>query len=266
MSGFVPGHATPARVAVMSASVAFVYYLALFHPGNRPLAVGYALGSILCYVGFICIVLPRNGLRHWFVKRWGEERGYLTFEAMLGFLFLHDGAAIGFVATSSPGNALAFLPREVVVSLAAVLFIVGCVTKYWATIAVSVDIYYWKDMFLGRKVRDFVETGPYEHLSNPMYGVGQLQAYAVAVWFGSPTGLIIALINQCCVFLFYFAVEKPFIRRTYVPAGATRSPCFPEPGVTLHLDSLSTPATAANDHAEDSPVAIRCRDQIRSSS
>ena len=95
-------------------------------------------------------------------------------------------------------------------------FIVGCVTKLWAASAVSVDIYYWKDMFLGRKVCDFVVTGPYQYLGNPMYGVGQLQAYAVAIWFGSPAGLAIAVINQCCVFLFYFAAEKPFIQRTYV--------------------------------------------------
>lgn len=205
-----------ARAAVMSASVALCYYLALSQPGNRKLAVLYALGSILSYVGFISAVLPQNGLRHWFVERWGEEGGYLIFEAILGFLFFHNAAAIGYVATSSPGRMLTFMPRHVVVALAAALFVVGCVTKLWAATAVSVDIYYWKDMFLGRRVRDFVETGPYKYLSNPMYGVGQLQAYAVAIWFDSPAGLAIACINQCCVFLFYFALEKPFIQRANV--------------------------------------------------
>ena len=218
----------------MSASVALFYYLALAQAGNRRLAVLYALGSILCYVGFISAVLPQNGLRHWFVKRWGEEGGYLVFEATLGFLFFHNAAAIGYVATSSPGSVLTFMPREVVLSLAAVLFFVGCVTKLWAATTVSVDIYYWKDMFLGRQVCDFVETGPYKYLSNPMYGVGQLQAYAVAIWFDSPTGLAIALINQCCVFLFHFAVEKPFIQRTFVrgsgpAAGHHKAPSTAQP-------------------------------------
>jgi len=216
VSGFVPGHATLARVAVMSASAALVYYLAHSRAGDQTLAIGYALGSILCYVGFIFVVLRQNGLRHWFIKRWGEAHGYLAFEATLAFLFFHNAAAIGYVATSSPGTMFSFIPRAVVVALATALFVVGIVTKLWAAMAVSVDIYYWKDMFLGRGVCAFVETGPYKYLSAPMYGVGQLQAYAIAIWFGSPTGLAIAALNQCCVFLFYFAVEQGFIRRTYV--------------------------------------------------
>ena len=201
----------------MSGSVAFFYYLSHAQAGNEQLALRYALGSILFYVGFISIVLPQNGLRRWFIRRWGEEKGYLVFEATLGLLFFHNAAAIGYVATAAAGPRWAFIPEAVVVALAAVLFMVGSVTKLWAAIVVSVDIYYWKDMFLGRQVSGFVETGPYRYLSNPMYGIGQLQAYALALFFHSPTGLAIALINQCCVFLFYFAVEKPFIRRTYAP-------------------------------------------------
>ena len=224
VSGFVPGHATLARVAVMSASAALVYYLAHFQASNQALAIGYALGSILCYVGFIFVVLPQNGLRSWFIKRWGEEHGYLAFEAVLGFLFFHNAAAIGYVATSSPGTLLTFIPRAVVVALATALFVVGVVTKLWAATAVSVDIYYWKDMFLGRGVCAFVASGPYKYLSAPMYGVGQLQAYALALWFGSPTGLAIAGLNQCCVFLFYFAVEQGFIQRTYVQGIGAAAP------------------------------------------
>jgi protein-S-isoprenylcysteine O-methyltransferase Ste14 len=215
MSGFVPAHASVARATVMSASVALCYYLSLTQPGNQRLAVLYAVGSIVGYVGFISVVLPRNGLRLWFVKRWGEERGYLAFEAILGFLFFHNAAAIGYVASSAPGRMLTFLPREVVVSLAAILFVVGLVTKLWAATSVSVDVYYWKDMFLGRKVGDFVATGPYRFLKNPMYGVGQLQAYSLAIWLGSPAGLAIAFLNQCSVFLFHFAVEEPFVQRTH---------------------------------------------------
>ena len=224
VSGFVPGHATLARVAVMSASAALVYYLARSQAHNQPLALGYALASILCYVGFIFVVLPQNGLRHWFIKRWGEEHGYLAFEATLGFLFFHNAAAIGYVATSSPGTLLSFIPGAVVVTLATTLFVVGAVTKLWAAMAVSVDIYYWKDMFLGRGVCAFVKTGPYKYLSAPMYGVGQLQAYALAIWYGSPTGLAMAALNQCCVFLFYFAVEQGFIRRTYLRESGAAAP------------------------------------------
>jgi protein-S-isoprenylcysteine O-methyltransferase Ste14 len=81
---------------------------------------------------------------------------------------------------------------------------------------VSIDIYYWKDMFLGKKITEFVVTGPYKFLSNPMYGVGQLQAYALAIWYGSETGLMAAFVNQFLIFTFYFTVEKKFINRVYL--------------------------------------------------
>ncbi|TSA34984.1 MAG: hypothetical protein D4R64_10725 [Porphyromonadaceae bacterium] len=88
--------------------------------------------------------------------------------------------------------------------------------KIWSAKVVSIDIYYWKDMFLGKKITEFVETGPYKFLSNPMYGIGQLQAYALAIWYGSEIGLLAALINQVLIFSFYFTVEKKFIKRIYL--------------------------------------------------
>jgi protein-S-isoprenylcysteine O-methyltransferase Ste14 len=71
-------------------------------------------------------------------------------------------------------------------------------------------------MFLGRKISEFVVSGPYKYFSNPMYGIGQLQVYAIAIYYNSMYGLIFGAINQALVFLFYFLVEKPFIIRTYI--------------------------------------------------
>jgi len=218
ITGFVPGHVTLARAVILSSSAASVYYLTHFLPRDRSLAVWYALGTIACYIVFIFLVLPRRGLRLWIVDRWGEERGYLVFEAALSVLFFHSASAISYVASSSRSHLLASFPKGAIVAIATALFVVGGVTKLWAAMAVSVDIYYWKDMFLGRAISPFVVTGPYKYLHSPMYGVGQLQAYALAIWFRSPTGLLIAALNQCCVFLFYLSVEREFVRRTYRPA------------------------------------------------
>ena len=95
------------------------------------------------------------------------------------------------------------------------MFICGFTIKILATKAVTVDIYYWKDMFLGKKISDFVITGPYKYFKNPMYGIGQLQAYAIAIWYGSKYGLMAALLNQLLIFSFYVLVEKKFIKRVY---------------------------------------------------
>ena len=74
-------------------------------------------------------------------------------------------------------------------------------------------------MFLGKKISDFVVAGPYKYFSNPMYGLGQLQAYATALWFGSKYGLIAAFLNQFSIFLFFYLVEKKFIQRVYQKKG-----------------------------------------------
>lgn len=100
--------------------------------------------------------------------------------------------------------------------MVAILFISGFVIKILAAKAVSIEIYYWKDMFLGRKICEFVVSGPYKYFKNPMYGLGQLQAYATALWYGSAYGLTAAFLNQALIFTFYYLVETEFIRRVYI--------------------------------------------------
>jgi len=58
-------------------------------------------------------------------------------------------------------------------------------------------------------------SGPYRWSGNPMYGVGNLQAYGGALWLGSWPGLLVAAVFQVSIYLFYFLFERPFIRRTY---------------------------------------------------
>ena len=216
ITGFVPKHATIPRIIAISSSIALSIYLAFYHPDNSTLGVVYFAISEILYVGFIFLVLPSNGYRHWFIKRWkNDEDGYLAFEAVLGFLFFLNGASLGFVTSSSHGSLFGSVNRELLLAIAGSMTVAGFIIKIWAAKVVSIDIYYWKDMFLGKKITEFIETGPYKFLNNPMYGIGQLQAYALAIWYGSATGLIAAFINQILIFTFYYTVEKKFISRVY---------------------------------------------------
>jgi hypothetical protein len=52
-----------------------------------------------------------------------------------------------------------------------------------------------------------------------MYGIGQLPAYATAIWYGSINGLLAAIVNQLLIFTFYFLAEKKFIKRIYLTEG-----------------------------------------------
>ncbi len=216
MAGYVPKNATILRTIVMFFSLVFAIYLGNYQPDNTSLAILYFILSEVFYLSFITIVLSKNGLRHWFIRRWGNENeGYLAFEAILGFLFFHNGISIGYISSSSPDSLFHFINKDFLFIIVAILVISGFTIKIWAAKVVTIEIYYWKDMFLGRKISDFVVTGPYKYFGNPMYGIGQLQAYATAIWYGSKYGLIAVFLNQFLIFSFYFLVEKKFIKRIY---------------------------------------------------
>ena len=216
MAGYVPKNATLIRTVIMASSLAFAIYLVKHQPNNADLALLYFILSEVFYLGFITIVLSKNGFRHWFIRKWGDENeAYLVFEAILGFLFFHNAGSIGYMASSSQGDLFHFIQRDILLIITALMFIIGFAIKISAAKIVTIEIYYWKDMFLGRKISDFVVTGPYKYFSNPMYGIGQLQAYATAIWYGSKYGLAAAVLNQLLIFSFYYLVEKKFIKRVY---------------------------------------------------
>lgn len=217
MSGFVPKHASIPRIIAIASSIAFSMVLVYYQPANATLGVVYFIISDILYLGFIFLVLSENGFRKWFINRWkSEEDGYLAFEAILGFLFFHNAASLGFISSSSPGDLFDFIKKEILIIIVTLMALTGFIIKIWSAKVVSIDIYYWKDMFLGKKITEFVETGPYKFLNNPMYGIGQLVPYAFAIWYGSLTGLIAAMVNQILIFTFYFTVEKKFIQRVYL--------------------------------------------------
>jgi protein-S-isoprenylcysteine O-methyltransferase Ste14 len=217
MAGYVPKNATIARTTSMLFSLAFAIYLGKFQSDNTNLAVVYFIVSEIFYLGFITIVLSENGIRRWFIRKLGNENdGYLAYEAVLGFLFFQNGVSIGYIASTTPANLFDFIPETLLITIVTIMFVSGFVIKILAAKAVTIDIYYWKDMFLGKKICDFVVTGPYKYFNNPMYGIGQMQAYATAIWYGSKYGLLAALSNQILIFLFYYLVEKKFIQRVYL--------------------------------------------------
>lgn len=220
MAGFVPRSATIFRIIIMVASLGFSFYLTIYEALNPGIAIIYFIVAEVLYLGFISSVLPENGLRHRFMRKWGDEKkGYRAYETILGFLFFHNGASIGFIASSSPGTLINIDNRGIIFLVLPVLIAFGFIIKIWSAKVVSVDIYYWKDMFLRRKICDFVVTGPYKYFSNPMYGIGQLPAYASSIWYGSLNGLIAAFVNQLLIFTFYFLAEKKFIKRVYLTEG-----------------------------------------------
>ena len=215
MAGYVPEHATIIRTIAILASFAFSTYLTKYYPHNFKIAVIYYLISVALYMGFITLVLRKNGYRLWFIKKWGAKKGYLIYEGILGFIFFNMSTSLVYVPSSTPGSLFDFINNQILIVIVALLFAFGFIIKLWAAKVVTIDIYYWKDMFLGKKICKFVVTGPYKYFSNPMYGVGQLHGYAIAIYYGSVYGLAAVVLSQCLIFTFYYTVEKKFIQQVY---------------------------------------------------
>ena len=215
ISGFVPEHMTIIRAFFMMGSILVsIYVLPLYF--ETTFAILYFSVSTVVYIGFIFLVLPEHGLRLKLIQKFGEEKAYLYYEGFLAFAFFHNGASLTFISQTSAGSG--FWGEVPMMGIVAILFFVGLGIKIWSAYVVGIPVYYWRDMFLGKKVSEFVMTGPYKYISNPMYGIGQVQVYAIALYYDSIYGLIFGAVNQLLVFLFYFLLEKPFIYRTYIRA------------------------------------------------
>lgn len=215
--GFVLKPITILNASLIAFSLVFSYISSEYYATNTKLSIIYYLVFEILYIGFIYVVLPQNGFRLWLIKKFkSDEKAYVFYQSILGFLFFNNGLSMSYLSTSTKSDLLNFIPYEILLVIVGIIFATGFIIKIWSAKVVGIDIYYWKDMFLGRKICEFVCCGPYRYLSNPMYGIGQIQGYAIAILNGSIPGLIAVFINQCLVFSFYFSMEKKFIKSVYL--------------------------------------------------
>lgn len=157
-----------------------------------------------------------KGLAPKMISRYGETKAYAYYEAFTGFMFFYRSTSINFLILQTAGSLNLFhVYHNGCIVLAWVMIIGASVVNIWATIIIGVDVYYYKDMFMGRAVGNFEMKGPFRYFSNPMYGIGQLSAYGLALLSGSLWGLLAAVLNQIVMYIFYFLYEKPHIDRLF---------------------------------------------------
>jgi len=217
MLGFRLEHLTPFWVVGGAGSLVVAH--ALIVRGDWRLTFPYFILTLLFYYGGNSLILSSR-LPETAVRRLGERRAWRAYESLLGLMFLNQGLGVGcMTALPSPGVTLtSWMPW--LRGVGALLFVLGVVVKTWATWLVGPDAFYYKDLFLRRPAVTFVRRGPYRWLRNPMYGVGQLQAYGYALLAASPLGILAAGVGQLLIYLFFFTVERPFVRAAYRMDGA----------------------------------------------
>ncbi|MEV4224925.1 methyltransferase [Nonomuraea sp. NPDC049725] len=206
----------PVRVLLFGMMTA-LYYLMTPLLMSPAIATGYAAVVWVSYYGGLSLMLAGPG-RTVLVKRFGEDRAYALYEVGLGLLFMNQAFAQAVVIHAHGDTLPGAVPVWATCTAGAALMAVGTFYKLWAASSTGLDTYYCRDMFLGRPLShtsELVISGPYRHVRNPMYSVGNLPAYGWALWSRSMEGLAVAALFQAGIYLFYHLCERPFIQRTY---------------------------------------------------
>jgi protein-S-isoprenylcysteine O-methyltransferase Ste14 len=183
---------------VMEPRVDIAFAMALF---GSALTVRYAV---------LFISFRNGGIAPALIRRFGRQDGFAVYEALSALLIAAQRLAfIALLLASSQGFA-AWGPAWS--GFAAVLVVLGVGMSVWATHVAGLDTYHYRDLFMGPRHVSFEQQGPYSLFSNPMYGVGQLAAYGIAILVGSLAGVAAAVLNQAASYAFAGFIERPHLR------------------------------------------------------
>lgn len=177
--------------------------------------LAYAILSRLAYVLYVGRTLRREERAGSYARAFGPAQGFRRFRRRAAWVMNHD-AAVFVVLCVATGDTLHFPgSRLLTVSLGALLVVIGLGVKLWAARTLGVDAYYWRNFFepppaaAARRVA----SGPYRFAANPMYTIGYLQTYGLALITDSGPGLAAALFSHATILAFYYAIERPHFRR-----------------------------------------------------
>lgn len=175
-------------------------------------ALGYHLCSRLAYVFYVGSALRSQERSATFTRRWGPERGFRRFRRIAAFVMNNDGVSFAIMCIVSWDTLSAPLPRTMLIAAGAVLMVVGGLIKLWAAATLGERAYYWHNFFTTERA-PLNTRGPYRFLKNPMYTVGYLPLYGLALFTMSLPGLLAAAFDQAAILAFHRWVEKPHFDR-----------------------------------------------------
>lgn len=182
---------------------------------TRILVVVYAVVSRLAYVLFVGSALRREERDGFYTRRWGRADGFRRFRRTAAIIMNNDAIAFVLLCVVTRDTLIVPAPRAAVIALGVALVIVGLGIKLWAARTLGSDAYYWHNFFDPGAARGRVSTGPYRFASNPMYTIGYLQTYGLALILASLPGIVAAVFLHASILVFYFVIEKPHFERLH---------------------------------------------------
>ncbi len=176
------------------------------------LTIAYHLTSRLAYVIWVGIALTRQDRRQVFTRDDGVAMGFQRFRRRASHLMTNDAASLVVLCVASREGLHTGIPPSITLAVSGLLIVAGIGTKAWAAKTLGSEAYYWHNFFAPEQSAPLGPPGPYRYLKNPMYTVGYLQAYGLALALGSLPGLAAALFDQVAILTFHHWVEKPHYR------------------------------------------------------
>ncbi len=179
------------------------------------LVFAYAILSRMAYVVFVGSTLrrqERNGIP---TEQSARAEAFRRFRRTAAVIMNHDAFALVVLNVATRGTWDLPVSAAVSIVVGAVLVVIGLATKLWAARTLGSNAYYWHNFFDPEGAIGPVRAGPYRFISSPMYTVGYLPTYGLALIFQSFPGLIAAGFSQATILTFNFLVEKPHFERLH---------------------------------------------------
>jgi len=175
----------------------------------------YAILSRMAYVLFVGAALRREEKAGLYTRRFGRAEGFRRFRRTAALTMYHDAAAFVVLCIATRNTWHLALSPIATVAIGSGLVIIGLGTKLWAARTLGSAAYYWHNFFDPDAAIGPVSTGPYRFISSPMYTIGYLQTYGLALILRSLPGLIAAGFLQAAILTFHFLVERPHFQRLH---------------------------------------------------
>jgi protein-S-isoprenylcysteine O-methyltransferase Ste14 len=171
------------------------------------------MAARLAYVGYVWVGLTRQQSDGWWTRRWGIEGGFARFRRGASLVMTIDALSFVVACLVGRGTLPAIGPRVAGVVIGVALVLLGVGTKLWAAVTLGDKAYYWYNFFTPAAPVARASAGPYRYLKNPMYTVGYLQTYGLALISGSLAGLIASVCDQAAILVFHWRVESAHFKR-----------------------------------------------------
>lgn len=169
----------------------------------------YFIASRLAYVVWVGWALRQQDRTRRFTREAGVAAGFRRFRRVASTLMNNDGVAFVILVLATRRTLSIALPQWMVLAAGGLMVVAGVGIKLWAASSLGAKAYYWHNFFSPDDPVPPTPPGPYRYVKNPMYTLGYLQTYGLALVFGSLPALIASGFAQAAVLVFNQLVERP---------------------------------------------------------